>query len=60
MSTLLNTESSSETSIHSFGDVLQASMTATGSFPKHSDALDAELSWLNLMLSEVEPIPEDL
>jgi len=31
-----------------------------GPFPKRSSALDAELSWLNLMLNEVGSIPENL
>jgi len=43
-----------------YADMSPVNGPQLGPFPKRSSALDAELSWLNLMLNEVGPIPENL
>jgi hypothetical protein len=41
-----------------YADMSPVNGPQLGPFPKRSDALDAEMAWLNLMLNEVEPLPE--
>lgn len=43
-----------------YADMSPISGPQLGPFPKRSSALNAERSWLNLMLNEVGPIPENL
>ena len=43
-----------------YADMSPVNGPQLGPYAKRSEALDAELSWLNLMLNEGEPIPEDM